>query len=109
MSQEETLKKTSGKYVCYLLSVDGSALGWSDDLEELRALWSTLGKAIFYSEGLTAEQLRKMLPQPARVGSALLFLWKNNKLIEWDEAVMNAAMVAEITAPSIPGGKQKEE
>ena len=51
--------KEEGKYIAYLTSLEGSGLAWSDDLQELKDIWS-FGTAIFESNGFTSPQRRAM-------------------------------------------------
>lgn len=72
----ENPNKYSGKYIGYLISIEGSALMWNDDIEVIKKQWC-FGMAIFESNGLTNKKLKEVFPELPERGVLLEYLTEN--------------------------------
>lgn len=67
---------SSGKYIGYVVSIEGSTLIWNDNIENIQQEWS-MGMAIFESKGLNKIKLKEIFPEPPERGVILDYLIEN--------------------------------
>lgn len=73
---EKIRNQNSGKYIGYLTSIEGSAIVWADDIDEIKSEWC-FGMTIFESDGLDSSKLKEIFPQPPERGIILDYFKEN--------------------------------
>lgn len=66
----------TGRYIAYASALGEGGVWWSNDLEELKYIWS-FTTDIFESAGLTYRRLKKVFPEPPPQGTVLHYLKAN--------------------------------
>lgn len=70
----------TGAYIGYYQSLEGSGLGFGDELDVVKDQWC-FGCAVFKNNGLGKTKLRQLYPTPPERGVILEYLRQNYELI----------------------------
>ncbi len=66
----------TGKYIGYFTSIEGSAIGFSDSIEELKGVWC-FGLKIFQNTDMSKTKLAELFPNKPERGVVLYYLSEN--------------------------------
>ncbi len=76
----------TGKYIGYFTSLEGSAIAFSDDIEELKGVWC-FGMKIFQNTDMSKTKLTELFPNKPEIGVVLFYLSENFQEVN-DEGVL---------------------